>query len=666
MVKPREEKLARRPERDARCIEVEKFLAKPDGQTPFQPFFRQLEEDLLAIDAPCLERRRTRGGKLFGLEIVDGSTINLIVDNTGRRPRGENDIAFQQIIRGVVWANLLNRDLIYAPRNVRSGHIYGYSPVEQIIVSINTIIRRQASQLSYFTEGNVPKGIISSPEGFTNDMIRDLQTWFDQRIGGNVAQQQNVIWTPHDSKYQPFKDAPIKDEFDEWLARIVAFAFSLPPTPFIRQMNKGTAGEDQERSLEEGLEPLKLWRKRLIDALIADDFGYPDLEFVFKVEREIDPKMQADIDDLALRNGSATIDEVRDNRGQEPLANGDGAKPRIYVTDGALTLEQADAAGELKANPPPKPEPIIADPNAPQPTEGAAQGGKNPAQQGKKKAQNLSKAKGPKLPPDDAKPLSVDRPVVGKIEEALKEKMKESLDETKTAAVTQIEAFLDQSGDDAREALSGALQLIDVIDLSNILNMHEPLLEGLEEIITDIVPRALASVGVDAESELVDQVSEAALEYARARAAELVSVDGPESLVVSTRGMIRDVIADGLENNVGKDQIVADLRDATAFSEFRAELIASTEISMANAAGKKAAWDQIKEDGATLLKQWFASGEEGVCDECEGNEADGEIAYDDAFSSGDEMEPAHPACRCVVTARVVTEDDAGGSEGDEE
>jgi hypothetical protein len=93
---------------------------------------------------------------------------------------------------------------------------------------------------------------------------------------GNQGQQRSVIWTPAGAEYQAFKDAPIKDEFDEWLARLVAFAFSLPPTPFIRQMNKGTAGEDQERALEEGLEPLKLWRKRLIDSIIAEEFGYDD------------------------------------------------------------------------------------------------------------------------------------------------------------------------------------------------------------------------------------------------------------------------------------------------------------------------------------------------------------------------------------------------------
>ena len=44
-----------------------------------------------------------------------------------------------------------------------------------------------------------------------------------------------LVWGPSGARYQAFKEAPYKDDFDEWLARIVCYAFSLPPTAFIRQ-----------------------------------------------------------------------------------------------------------------------------------------------------------------------------------------------------------------------------------------------------------------------------------------------------------------------------------------------------------------------------------------------------------------------------------------------
>ncbi len=320
---------------DARIAAIEAFWRKPDGTTPFATWLRLALEDLLALDAPAIERRRNRGGALIGLDVIPGDTIHPLVDDTGRRPRGPDAIAFQQVIKGTAWANLTNADLIYAPRNPRPNHNYGFSPVEQIIVTIHTAIRRQAAQLAYFTEGNTPAGLLTGPEGWNPDQIRDMQLWLDARLSGSTADQAKLLWAPGGTRYQAFKDAPIKDEFDEWLARIVAYAFSLPPTPFVRQMNRSTSQSDQGRSTEEGAEPLKRWAKRLIDGVIQDDQNCPDLEFAWNDAGEVDPAKQASIDDLCLRNGSATIDEVRNRRGQPPLPDGEGAVARIYTGAGA-------------------------------------------------------------------------------------------------------------------------------------------------------------------------------------------------------------------------------------------------------------------------------------------------------------------------------------------
>ena len=329
---------------DARIAAIEAFWRRPDGVTPFATWLRLALEDLLTLDAPAIERRRNRGGDLIGLDVIPGDTIHPLVDDTGRRPRGPDAVAFQQVIKGTAWANLTNADLIYAPRNPRPNHNYGFSPVEQIIVTIHTAIRRQAAQLAYFTEGNTPAGLLTGPEGWNPDQIRDMQLWLDARLSGSTADQAKLLWAPGGTRYQAFKDAPIKDEFDEWLARIVAYAFSLPPTPFVRQMNRSTSQSDQDRSTQEGAEPLKRWAKRLIDGVIQDDQGCPDLEFAWNDAAEVDPAKQASIDDLCLRNGSATIDEVRNRRGQPPLPGGEGAIARIYTGAGANPVG-APAAG---------------------------------------------------------------------------------------------------------------------------------------------------------------------------------------------------------------------------------------------------------------------------------------------------------------------------------
>jgi hypothetical protein len=336
---------------------VEKFLRKPDGATHFATWLRILLEELLVLDAPAIERRRNYGGDLVALDIVAGDTVKILIDDNGRLPLAPAP-AYQQVIKGRIWADLTTEELIYAPRNPRAAHLYGLGPVEQTIVTINTILRRQAQQLAYFTDGNLPAGLVNVPEGWTVDQVKDWQDWMDARLSGNLAERSKILWAPAGAKYQGFKDAPIKDEFDEWLARVICFAFSLPPTPFIRQMNRSTSDNDSQRSLEEGMAPLQLWAKRLFDSVIQDDLGYADLEFAWNSVIDTDPETQAKINDVKLRNGSITIDEAREEDGREPVPGGLGAKHLIYTGRGAIPLEEAvlprqqddSAEGDAPAN----------------------------------------------------------------------------------------------------------------------------------------------------------------------------------------------------------------------------------------------------------------------------------------------------------------------------
>lgn len=270
----------------ARAADVAEFWRRPDGTSPFATWLRALLEDVLVLDAPAIELRRNRGGTIIGLDVVDGATIKRLFDATGRAPKPPAP-AYEQVIHGRPWKLLTNDELLYLPRNPRPHKAYGFSPVEQIVMTVNIALRRQVMQLQHFTNGNVPPGLLTAPEGWNAEQIRQFQEWFDSVLAGNTGARTRLVWAPSGTAYQPFTEAPYKDDFDEWLARIVCYAFSLPPTAFMRQVNRATAETAHSAALAEGLEPLKNWVKRLLDHVIQDRMGNADLEFAWADERSM-------------------------------------------------------------------------------------------------------------------------------------------------------------------------------------------------------------------------------------------------------------------------------------------------------------------------------------------------------------------------------------------
>ena len=409
VIKPRNEKDVARNAK-TRVEQLTEFWSYPDGITPFATWLRQLMDQVLVADCPALEPRRNRGGDLIGLDIIEGSTIKVLIDDTGRRPRPPAP-AFQQIIHGRPWvmlqdgsrtnteegdivAEFTDQELIYFPRNPRADHLYGFSPVEQIVLTINTSIRRGVMQLQHFTLGNVPAGLVNAPPNWTPEQIAQYQAWFDGQLSGNTGERQKLLWGPEGAKYQAIKEAPLKDDFDEWRARVICFAFSLPPTAFTKQVNRATAETAQEAALEEGLAPLMFWVARLVNGIIQRRMGHPDLEFAWSDAVPVSPKEQADMVVELTGAGLQTLNEGRDVLGLGPVEGGD--EILFKTASGPVTLDSVLNPPE----PPPMPGPNGTPGQNGQnpPVEQGKPAGKTPPQRGKPTQEQGN------TPPDKTKP----------------------------------------------------------------------------------------------------------------------------------------------------------------------------------------------------------------------------------------------------------------------
>ncbi|CAJ5572387.1 phage head morphogenesis protein, SPP1 gp7 family [Burkholderia pseudomallei] len=656
--KPRDPK--KKP--DERCKQLTDFFQMPDKEHTWDEWLRMLLEDLFVIDAPTLYPLKTKGGDVapsgtlsdwYGFEPMDGATIKRFILPNGRTPLPPNP-AYQQILKGIQAVDYTRDELIYRPRNPRTNKIYGYSPVEQVLTTVNISIRRALNQLSYYTEGNVPDLLFGVPDSWQPDQIKQFQTWWDSLTVGGTKKQGRFIpggITPHDTK-----PLALKDEYDEWLARVICFAFSTAPTPFIRQMNRATADNAKEEAKQEGLLPRMNWIRNLVNYIVWKYFGWQDLEFEWDQAEELDPLIATQIDDYNVKNGTKSVDEIRQSRGDDPIGMGNA----VYTPTGPVAVVDFDKQQEEKQR------------AAAEASAAAAHAGGAPRAPGEE-------------PPDDTPPSDKPAPAAPKDEptpadkhaHAHLEKKKSLIGtdpdaaqiESGTEALTAIlEPFLEAQAGAIAAQLGAALGLgkmaeddpkfraddaLDKVDFTDWSDLAKPVEDELVRVAVAGGTEALKQLDLFGD-ETKDQMTQHATAWAHERAAEMVGMkwaddgslmpnpDAKWQITQGTRELIRGTVTDAVRGGWSNDRLASALKESAGFSSDRAKTIARTESAFADTAGNISGW---KASEVVEGKQWKVA--PGCCDFCA--QLDGEVVgLDETFSDGSTGAPAHPRCRCVT------------------
>jgi hypothetical protein len=260
------------------------------------------------------------------------------------------------VLKGLPAVDYSARDIIYRPRNVRAHRVYGYSPVQQVLMTVNIALRRQLWQLDYYSEGSIPDALIGVPAGWTPDQIKQFQDYWDTEFSGDLARRRRAKFVPGETAAHVVqtKEPEHKDDFDEWLARIICYAFSVPPQWATKVMNRATADNQSAQAEDEGLDPTKEWVKDLIDEIIAEEFASPDLELTWLDEDEADPKGLEAVLEGRVKLGAVTLNEMRDALGLDPYANPAADRPMVLTPTGYVPIEVGaggNAGGKVSPSP---------------------------------------------------------------------------------------------------------------------------------------------------------------------------------------------------------------------------------------------------------------------------------------------------------------------------
>ena len=130
------------------------------------------------------------------------------------------------------------------------------------------------------------------------------------------------------------------------------------------------------------------------------------------------------------------------------------------------------------------------------------------------------------------------------------------------------------------------------------------------------------------------------------------------SLDQTTQDQLYSMISDGIDSGLTAYEIADTIQsNIDGISSYRADMIANTET--ANVMGS-ANLDWMQQNDVQY-KEWVTAGS-NTCDECQGNEDDGQVPVDESFASGDDSEPAHPNCECYVNPVQIDLTDIPDSE----
>src|SRR5580658_5618121 len=301
---------------------TENFEA-PNPDDSFRSLVEQVLEDVIVGGFGAIELDLVDGWTLNSTDKlpllmwpVDGATIRIMTDWNGR-PDSPRYAQLTGLYGAEGQIVLDDNELSYIRLNPRTHTPFGLGRLEVAFETINAFLSayRYAGRLASNSVVQYALWI----QGLTPSHHERLIRWWQDEIEGTgrvpILSAQSK---PEVLRFGTGTEADLRLAWQEFLLRIIADAFDLP-AQFLgleQDVNLSTAGEMSEQAFRSAIVPTaRLISEYLTRDAIAKRLGWTDLEFVF-VDLDVQDEMeQAQIDEILLRSGVVTVNEVRRARG---------------------------------------------------------------------------------------------------------------------------------------------------------------------------------------------------------------------------------------------------------------------------------------------------------------------------------------------------------------
>ncbi len=296
----------------------------PNGDDSFRSFAEQVLEDVIVGGFGAAEVQLTSDAqKPLELWPVDGATIKMKTDWDGRPDSPRYVQATGKF--GPAGNIVLNDDeLMYVRLNARTHTPFGLGRLEVAFETINEFLcaHRYAARLA---SNSVVQYALWLKDMTPEHHDRLIRWWQDEIEGTGRVPILSVESKPEVLHFGMGTDADLRLQWQEFLLRIIADAFDLPPM-FLgmeNDVNRSTAATFSDHAFQTSIVPTaRLFSEHLTRDAIAKKLGWNDLEFVFVDVDAPNEMEQVQIQEILLRNGVLTVNEVRRLRGLPELQNG--------------------------------------------------------------------------------------------------------------------------------------------------------------------------------------------------------------------------------------------------------------------------------------------------------------------------------------------------------
>jgi len=309
---------------------LRRTLEEPNAVDSFRTLIEQVIEDALTGGFGAIEMEPTgdedRPAMLWP---VDGASIRINArwDGQPDSPRyaqtlaGQPDQGFAAGF-GSGAIELCDNQLIYVRMNPRSFTPFGLGPLEVAFETVNQFLsaHRFAGKLA---ANSVAQYAVWLNEATPAQHDRLIRWWQDEIEGTGRVPLISTEQKPEVLRFAQGTDADLRLAWQQFLIRMVANAFGLPPLLLGLEgdVNRSTAAELADEAFRGAILPLaKLLAGHLTRDLFAKCIGWREFEFVFNDLNARDEETELAVQVQLLQAGVLTVDEVRAMRGLDPLS----------------------------------------------------------------------------------------------------------------------------------------------------------------------------------------------------------------------------------------------------------------------------------------------------------------------------------------------------------